>query len=79
MFKTYYKIDKKMLKKIYSDFDAIVKFEKNVNSVLSDKRLNPELKKKLSSSSKMMEGAENNTKRMRRELLEFMRDSKNKI
>ena len=71
---TNYKVSKKLLKQIKSDLDAIISFEKNMKSTLSDKRLHPELKKKLSLGVGLMGSAENNTTRIRREVLEVIRN-----
>jgi len=76
---TYFKVNKKLLKQIKSDLDAIIMFEKSMHEVLNDKRLNPELKSKLKKGAGLMGGAENNTKRIRRELLELMRNKDAKI
>lgn len=62
---TYIKVEKKFLKKILSDLDAIIKFEKNMSKTLKEKKIK---------GAKMMEGAENNTTRLRRELVEKIRN-----
>jgi hypothetical protein len=62
---TYIKIEKKFLKKILSDLDAIIAFEKKMTKTLRDKKVK---------GAKMMEGAGNNTTRLRRELVEKIRN-----
>lgn len=80
MFKeTYYKVNKKLLKQIKSDLDAIIGFEKSMKHTLSDKRMPADLKEKLNKSAGLMAGAENNTSKIRRELIELLRNNDLKI
>lgn len=61
---TYIKIEKKLLKQIKSDLDAIIDFEKKMAETL---------KKNNIKGVGLMEGAERNTTRIRREVLEILR------
>ena len=64
---TYYKVEKKLLKQIKSDLDAIISFEKKMAETL---------KKNNIKGVSLMEGADRNTSRLRRDILELLRDSK---
>jgi len=75
---TYYKVNKKTLKQIKSDLEAVISFEKKMQETLKDKRIPEDVKKKLAVSVKLMQGAENNTSRLRREIVEII-NNKNLI
>jgi len=71
---TYFKVSKKLLKQIKSDLEAVISFEKRMQEVLKDKRIPEDVKNKLAVSIKLMQGAENNTNRMRREIVEIIKN-----
>ena len=62
---TYIKIEKKLLKQIYSDLDSIIKFEKKMSETLNKNKYK---------GAGLMEGADRNTSRIRREVLELLRN-----
>lgn len=71
---TNYKVSKKLLKQVKSDLEAVISFEKRMTEVLNDKRIPEDVKRKLAVSVKLMQGAENNTTKLRRQIVEIIQN-----